>query len=63
MDRPKPNVGRGGKGKTPQFPSDLYILGPKGARNESIEAKRPIPVPSKPSTSHNIPGTKIISTE
>ncbi|XP_065226562.1 integrator complex subunit 1 [Planococcus citri] len=47
MDRGKTGTGRGSKSKTPQFPSDLYVLGPKGARNETGESKRPLPIPTK----------------
>ena len=58
MDKPKPALGRGGKSKTPQFPSDLYVLGPKGARAEGNEPRRPVPVPvtAKSTSSHSLTG-------
>lgn len=56
MDRPKTGTGRGSKSKTPQFPDDLYILGPKGTRIESTETKRPLPVPAKPGPSNPLIG-------
>lgn len=56
MDRPKTGTGRGSKSKTPQFPDDLYVLGPKGARTESTETKRPLPVPAKPGPSNPLIG-------
>lgn len=62
MDKPKPALGRGGKSKTPQFPSDLYVLGPKGARTEANEPRRPVPVPvpvsTKSTSSHPLAGNR-----
>uniref|UniRef100_A0A8D8YUP5 Integrator complex subunit 1 n=3 Tax=Cacopsylla melanoneura TaxID=428564 RepID=A0A8D8YUP5_9HEMI len=43
MDRSKLNQGRGGKSKTPQFPSDIFALGAKTGRNESGDPKRNVP--------------------
>lgn len=57
MDRGKTASGRGSKSKTPQFPSDLYVLGPKGARTEGNESKRPVPVHTKTGPSHSLAGT------
>lgn len=63
MDKPKPALGRGGKSKTPQFPSDLYMLGPKGARTEGNEPRRPVPVPvpvtAKTASSHSLAGNLV----
>lgn len=58
MDRPKSGVGRGSKSKTPQFPNDLYVLGPKGARAEGTEARRPVPltVSAKAGPNHSLAG-------
>lgn len=39
MDRNKPGVGRGVKGKIAQHPSDLFALGSKSSRNESSDSK------------------------
>lgn len=58
MDRGKTGTGRGSKSKTPQFPSDLYVLGAKGARNESNEPKRSVPVSAKPGPSLSLAGNK-----
>lgn len=54
MDRSKPSQGRGGKSKTPQFPSDIFALGAKTSRNETGDSKRtgPVPLGSK----HSVPG-------
>ncbi|XP_046407555.1 integrator complex subunit 1 [Ischnura elegans] len=41
MERGKSSVGRGGKGKTQQHPSDIFALGSKSTRPESTETKRP----------------------
>ena len=58
MDRGKSMSGRGGKGKTPHYPSDLYALGSKTqSRIETGESKRPPQTHSKPVPSHGIPGT------
>ena len=59
MERGKSGTGRGSKSKAPQFPSDLYVLGPKGARNETNEPKRPLPVPNKPSSSLSLTGNLV----
>lgn len=63
MDRPKSGAGRGGKSKTPQFPNDLYVLGPKGARAEGSETRRPVPVPvsTKAGPSHPLAGNFLLS--
>ncbi|XP_025155435.1 integrator complex subunit 1 isoform X3 [Harpegnathos saltator] len=58
MDRGKTGVGRAGKSKIAQHPSDLFALGSKSSRNESSDAKnRPGVVHTKPSSSLTTSGS------
>ncbi|XP_026678814.1 integrator complex subunit 1 [Diaphorina citri] len=59
MDRGKPSQARGGKSKTPQFPSDIFALGAKTARNESGDSKRSGPVPLGSKHSGPVPVSKL----
>ncbi|XP_049803946.1 integrator complex subunit 1 isoform X1 [Schistocerca nitens] len=57
MERGKGSQGRGGKGKTPQYPADLFALGAKSGRVETAEGKRTGIVHGKASTSHSLAAT------
>ncbi|XP_032686897.1 integrator complex subunit 1 isoform X2 [Odontomachus brunneus] len=58
MDRGKAGVGRAGKSKIAQHPSDLFALGSKSSRNESSDAKnRPGVAHTKPSSSLSTSGS------
>nr|CAD7438682.1 unnamed protein product [Timema bartmani] len=52
MERGKTVQGRGGKTKTPQYPTDLYVLGPKSSRIDAVEPKRSAVVHGKAGASH-----------
>ncbi|KAG8225318.1 hypothetical protein J437_LFUL001933 [Ladona fulva] len=56
MDRGKSSAGRGGKGKTQQYPSDIFALGSKSSRPEPAESKRTGGLPGKSGSSHSVSG-------
>lgn len=53
MDRGKTGVGRAGKSKIAQHPSDLFALGSKSSRNENSDAK------NRPGVSHTKPSSSL----
>lgn len=56
MERGKGTLGRGGKGKTPQYPADIFALGVKSGRLDSSDGKRSGIVHGKSTNTHGLSG-------